>query len=107
MDACGWLTSSHWAPTVCIQLAMLLTRTASHNPRNNPMRRGAQVETVLLDALIAPPILALLGRPAITGGRARRLARSRFASRFPAAAASAPRPPCSGEELRSLDGGAR
>src|ERR1700686_3024561 len=52
MGARGWLTSSHWAPTVCIHVATLLTRTASQRARKTPMRRGAQVETVVLVALI-------------------------------------------------------
>src|SRR5690349_9007744 len=50
-DPSSW-TSSHWAPTVCIQLPMLLTMDASHtrrkmgtasgaNPAFHPMRAGA------------------------------------------------------------------
>ena len=42
IEACGWLTSSHWAPTVCIQVPMLLASTASHRLRNTVLRKGAQ-----------------------------------------------------------------
>jgi hypothetical protein len=37
-------TSSHWAPTVCIQSPALLTRAAIHSVRNAPVRNGAQAD---------------------------------------------------------------
>ena len=40
-------------PTVCIQVATLLTRTASQMARNNPLRRGAGDETVFVESLVA------------------------------------------------------
>ena len=36
------MTTSHWAPTVCIQVPTLLTSAAIHSVRNNPIRNGAQ-----------------------------------------------------------------
>jgi len=35
---------SHWAPTVCIQLPMLLTNWADHISANSGCRNGAQAE---------------------------------------------------------------
>src|SRR5580700_375744 len=35
-------TTSHWAPTVCIQVPTLLTSTAIHSVRNSLIRSGAQ-----------------------------------------------------------------
>ena len=44
MAACALCTTSHCAPTVCIQLPMLLTSVASHSVRNSLMRNGAQAD---------------------------------------------------------------
>ena len=41
--AFGSSTSSHCAPTVCIQVPTLLTSTASHSIRNTGWRSGAHV----------------------------------------------------------------
>ena len=60
-EACGWLTNSHWAPTVCIQEPMLLTRTASQSARKIPTRSGAQVESAL-------SAVRLNGKEDLTGG---------------------------------------
>ena len=40
VEACGRPTSSHWAPTVCIQVPMLLTRVASQIQRKTGNRSG-------------------------------------------------------------------
>src|SRR5206468_5425200 len=45
--ACGRCTRSHCAPTVCVQVPPVATRTAIHIARNTPIRSGDQVETDL------------------------------------------------------------
>src|SRR4051812_39348070 len=41
-------TSSHWAPTVCIQVPMLLASSASHRLRKVAIRNGAHADGVAI-----------------------------------------------------------
>jgi hypothetical protein len=44
-SAPGSSTSSHWAPTVCIQVPIRLPTCASHSDRNAAIRKGAHVDS--------------------------------------------------------------
>ena len=63
-------TSSHWAPTVCIQVPMLATKAASHTQRNTGRRSGAHIPPgaagglASVGAVTSPP----LGPPGPTAG---------------------------------------
>src|SRR5712692_5406400 len=61
MEACGWFTNSHWAPTVCIHVPTLLTSTASQSARKTPFRSGAQVDSAEVRALT--PLVNNYGPP--------------------------------------------
>ena len=44
VEAFGSSTSSHWAPTVCIQVPIMLPSWASHSARNAAIRNGDHAE---------------------------------------------------------------
>src|SRR4051794_4147282 len=53
--ALGASTSSHCAPTVCIQVPIMLASCAIHSARNARTRNGAQVDTPTAAAPLAMP----------------------------------------------------
>ena len=55
MAAFGSPTSSHCAPTVCIQVPIMLASCAIHSARNARTRNGAQADTPTAAAPLAIP----------------------------------------------------
>ena len=53
--AFGLSITSHWAPTVCIQVPIALTRTPSHSHRNARRRSGAHADDDAADAAAEAP----------------------------------------------------
>ena len=65
-------SSSHWAPTVCIQVPMFDTNWAIHRARNTGRANGAQAKadrTVPPVVVLALALMVLL--PGRSGGRER------------------------------------
>ena len=65
----GSTTSSHCAPTVCIQMPIALPTCASHNVRNALMRNGAHADCFIgpRDESYPPSDLRSRRRPTLAG----------------------------------------
>ena len=84
VSAPGSSTSSHCAPTVCIQVPIMLPTCASHNARNALMRNGAHADCFIgprdcVASVIRPPYRGdHPGRPRMSSYSAKERSMARF-----------------------------